>query len=83
MDFSEPGEDFYVLEAGLFADFADGGLASSFAGFDMAFRNSPAVFRVLDEENLDVFLIAGEAKNDATGSRFADDFLDRRLTMEF
>ena len=48
VDFAEPAEGVDVEKAGFFADFADGGLFGGFAGFDVAFGDGPAVFRILN-----------------------------------
>ena len=71
-----------MVEAGFLADFADGGLFRGFAGLDVALRNRPAVFRILDQENLNVVLGFVEAKNDAAGGWFANDFLNAGALME-
>ena len=49
IDLAEIGANVDVGEAGFFANFASRGLTGSLALFDVAFRDSPAVFSVLDE----------------------------------
>ena len=83
VDFAEPSEDLDVEEARLLADFADGGLASGFAWFDVAFGDGPATFGVLNEENVDVFLVGAHPKNNPAGGWFTDDFLDGRFFENF
>ncbi len=40
-----------------FADFADSSLLGVFAWLDVAFGDGPAVFGILDEQNLNITLV--------------------------
>ena len=40
-----------------FTDFADGGLFSGFARFDVALRNGPAILGILNQEDFNVLLV--------------------------
>ena len=82
VDFSKPTQCIDMEKSGFFADFADGGLFSGFAWFDVAFRDSPAVLTVLNQKNLDILAVFGQAKNDAAGGRFTNYFLNNRLFSE-
>lgn len=79
MDFAEPGENREVAQAGLLLDFAASGHFGGFAGLDVAFGDGPALFGILDEQNLDVFLVAGKTKNNAARGWLADNLLNRRF----
>ena len=79
VDFSKPAQGVDMEKPRFFADFADGGLFGGFAGLNVALGDGPAVFAVLNQQDFDVFFVFGQAKNDAAGGRFADDFLDDRL----
>lgn len=79
VDFAKPAERVDVEKSRFFADFADGGLFGGFPRFDVALGDGPAVFAVLDEEDFDVLLVLGEAKNNAAGGWLADNLLDNRL----
>ncbi len=48
VDFSKPTQCIDMEKTRFLADFADGGLFGGFAGFDMTFGDSPAVFAVLN-----------------------------------
>ncbi len=76
MDFSKPAQSVDMEKSRFFADFADGGLFRGLAGFDVAFRNRPAVFAVLNQKDFNILLIFREAKNDTAGGWLADNFLD-------
>lgn len=79
VDFSKPTQGVDMEKPRFFADFADGGLFGGFAGLNVALGDGPAVFAVLNQQNLDVFFVFREAKDDAAGGGFADNFLDNRL----
>lgn len=73
-----------MSETRFFANFANGGLFSGFAVFDMAFGDGPAIFRVLNEEDFDILLVGSEPENNPAGGRFADNLLDgRAFTKNF
>ena len=82
VDFSKPAQGVDMEKPRFFAYFADGGLFGGFAWLDVAFGDGPAVFAVLDEEDFDVLFVFRQAKNNATGGRLADNFLDDRLSFE-
>ncbi len=71
-----------MIKSGFFADFADGGLFSVLAWFDMTLRNRPAVFRILNEKDFDIFLIFREAKNNPARGRLANDFFNNRFFLK-
>ena len=57
VDFSKPTQGVDMEKPRFFADFANGGLFRGFAGLNVAFRNRPTVFRILDEQDFDVFFV--------------------------
>ena len=65
-----------------FADLADSGLLGHLAWLNVALGDGPAILRVLNQQNLDIFLIMGQAKNDTACSWLTDDFLNNRLFSE-
>src|SRR6476469_3318637 len=78
MNFAQPPEYFDVFQSGLFADFAFGGLLGRLAFFDVAFRDGPAVFGILNQQDFDLAVFT-MTKNNTARRRFADNFLDRRF----
>ena len=57
VDFSKPTQGVDMEKPRFFADFADGGLFGCFAGFDVAFRNRPAILGILNQKDFDVPLV--------------------------
>jgi len=48
----------------------------------MTLGDGPTVFGILDQQDLDVLLVFGQAKDDAAGGGLADNFLDGWLLFE-
>lgn len=76
VNLTQPSEDGNIAKASLLFDLAARGDFGGFAGLDMTLGNGPATFRVLDQENLNVFFIFGKPENYTTRSRLAYDRLD-------
>ena len=57
VDFSKPTQGIDMEKPRFFTDFADGGLFSGFARFDVALRNGPAILGILNQEDFNVLLV--------------------------
>lgn len=82
MNLAKPSQNLDVMEARFLANLADGGDFGGLARLDMTLWDSPAVFRILDQKNLNIFLVWRHPKNDTTRGRLANNFLNRGLFVE-
>lgn len=79
MNFAEPSENRDMIEAGFFANLANGGLLGGLARLNVALGDGPAILRILNKEDFNVALVGSHPKDDTTSGRLTDDFLDGRF----
>ena len=53
MDLTEPTDSFGMLQSRFFVNFTQRGFLGCFTFFDVTFWNCPAVFGILDQQDLD------------------------------